>query len=174
MRRNAGDTKEMATMGIVAPPEPRLSEAETVLRDEPRAAYHGRLTAAIVRSLEPVDGPHAVFDDIVRQLLKELGEDVSLRASEDILARPVWMSVAHFELMQRAFELERAPLRKIIAVLKRAIEQRQKAEDYWPEGRLNAGIACAAAGDYHQARHLIQEAVDILEGRGPLEGDRAM
>jgi hypothetical protein len=164
----------MTTMGIGPRPEPRLTEAETILLDEPQAAYHGRLTAAIVRSLEQVDGPQTVFADIVRQLLKELGRDVSLRASEDILPRPLWTSAVLFELMQQAIELERAPLRKIIAVLKRAIEQRQKAEDYWPEGRLNAGIACAAAGDYHQARRLIQEAVDILEGRGPLEGDRAM
>lgn len=161
-------------MGIVPPPEPRLTEAETGLLDEPQAAYHGRLTAAIVRSLEQVAGPPAVFDDIVRQLRKELGRNVNLHASEDILPRPVWMSAAQFELMQQVIELERAPLRKIIAVLKRAIEQRQKAEDYWPEGRLNAGIACAAAGDHHQARQLIKEAVDILEGRGPLEGDRAM
>jgi len=174
MRRNGGDAKETTTMGIVAPPEPRLTEAETILLDDSRAAYHGRLTAAIVRSLKPADGPHIVFSDIVRQLLKVLGRGVSLRASEDILPRPVWMSAAQFELMQKAAELERAPLRKITAVLKRAIEQRQKTEDYWPEGRLNAGIACAAAGDHQQARQLIKEAVDILEGRGPLEGDRAM
>lgn len=161
-------------MGLGPRPKPRLKEAETVLLDAPQAAYHGRLTAAIVRSLEPVDGPQIVFVDIVRQLLKELGRDVSIRASEDILPRPVWTSAAQFELMQQVIELERAPLRKIIAVLKRAIQQRQKSEDYWPEGRLNAGIACAAAGDHHQARQLIKEAVDILEGRGPLEGDRAM
>ncbi len=160
-------------MGIGPPPEPRLAEAETVLLDAPQAAYHGRLTAAIVRSLEQVDGPQIVFADIIRQLRKELGRDVSIRASEDIRPRPVWTSAAQFELMQQVIELERAPLRKIIAVLKRAIEQRQKAEDYWPEGRLNTGIACAAARDHRDARRLIEESVKIMEGQEPLEGERA-
>ena len=156
-----------------APRKPKLPETETTLLDEPQAAFHGRLTVAFIRSLERAEKPRIVFDDIIGHLRKELGEDVHLRTSEEALTRPAFSSAAQFELMQSAAELERAPLRKIIAVLKRAVEQRQKAEDYWPEGRLNAGIACAAAGDHHQARQLIKEAVDILEGRGPLEGDRA-
>jgi hypothetical protein len=161
-------------MGISLPSEPKLQEAETTLLDEDQAAFHGQLTAALVRFLERAEGPQAVFGNLAKHLQKEWAENVSLRASEEIRPRPLWQSAAHFELMQRALKLEQAPLRQIIAVLKRAIKQRQNVEDYWPEGRLNAGIAAAEAGDFHEARRLIEEAVEIMEGRGPLEGDRAI
>lgn len=161
-------------MGIGPPPEAKLHEAETMLLDEAQPAYHGQLTAALVRFLERAGGAQLLFADLVKHLRKQWAEDVSLRADEEILPRPLWQSAAHFELMQRALELEQAPLRRIIAVLKRAVEERQGKEDYWPEGRLNAGIAAAAAGDFREARRLIAEAVDIMEGRGPLEGERAM
>jgi hypothetical protein len=161
-------------MGIGPPPEAKLHEAETMLLDEAQPAYHGQLTADLVRFLERAGGPQVLFADLVKHLRKQWTEDVSLRVAEEILPRTLWQSAAHFELMQRALELEQAPLRRVSAVLNRAIEARQKKEDYWPEGRLNAGIAAAAAGDYQEARRLIAEAVDIMEGRGPLEGDRAI
>lgn len=161
-------------MGIGPPPEAKLHEAETMLLDEAQPAYHGQLTAALVRFLERADGPQALFGELVKHVHKQWTEDVSLRATADILPRPLWQSAAHFKLTQRALELEQAPLRRVLAVLKRAIEERQGKEDYWPEGRLNAGIAAAAAGDFREARRLIAEAVDIMEGRGPVEGDRAM
>lgn len=161
-------------MGVALPSEPKLRETETALLDEDHAAFHGQLTAALVRFLERAAGPQAVFGDLAKHLQKQWAQDVWLHVSEEIRTRPLWQSTAHFELMQRALEIEQAPLRQIIAVLKRVIQQRQNGEDYWPEGRLNAGIACAAAGDYREARQLIEEAVEIMEGRGPLEGDRAI
>ena len=187
-RRRFMNELRIGTLFILHAPDPRytdfqfgvprdskMPEAETTLLDEPQAVYHGQLTAVLVRCLERTDSSTTVFADVIRQLNNEWVEkDVSIRASAEALPRPVLASAAHFEVMQRAIELERAPLRKIIALLKRAIDQRQKAEDYWPEGRLNAGIAFAVSGDYEQARRLLDETVDIFEGRGPLEGERAI
>jgi len=161
-------------MSLEPPREPKLPEVKIVLLDEQQPSYHGTLTAALIRSLEQADVARATFSDIVQNLEDEFKNDIAVRFSRNIPSRQLFTNTAHVEALHRTIELEQAPIRDILAVLNKAIDRRQKAEDYWPEGRLNAGIAYAAVGDYHKARRLIEEAVDLFSGRGRTEDDRAV
>lgn len=161
-------------MGIgTAPTDP--VEIEAALLDEAAGTCHGRLTVTLVSLLERENIATATFADLVAHVERqELPARVELRISDEARRRPVWGTAAHLALLQETLELERAPLRRIIATLNAAIAQRQGVDDFWPEGRLNAGIACAAAGDYQAARRQIEAALDILSGSHPMgEGERA-
>ena len=71
-------------------------------------------------------------------------------------------------------QLEELCLRQVIETLTKTIQHRETQEDYWPEGRLNAGIAYAILGDYQVARRWLEEAVDIFAGSDLVEDGRAM
>jgi hypothetical protein len=115
-----------------------------------------------------------VFNDIAERLAQEFEDDLSFGGTEAVWGRPIFADAARVKAAGTVLELERAGLRRIVAVLKRAVEQREKLGDLWPEGLLNAGIACAAAGDYAGARDLLEQAVDRFSGRGgPAEGSAA-
>ena len=58
--------------------------------------------------------------------------------------------------------------------LEAVINERQAQDDYWPEGRLSAGIARAALGDAERAHRHLTDAVDLLSGRGIGGPDAAM
>jgi hypothetical protein len=53
--------------------------------------------------------------------------------------------------------------RRIIATLEEVIARREQQGDYWPEGRLNLGIAYACLGEYEDARHWLDDAANMLK-----------
>ena len=150
-------------------------EIEAALLDEAAGTCHGRLTVTLVGLLERQNTATATFADLVAPIERqEFSARVDVRIPDEARRRPVWATAAHLALLQETLALERAPLRRIIATLNAAIARRQGVDDFWPEGRLNAGIACAAAGDYKEANQLIGAAEDILHGWHPAaESDRA-
>ena len=88
-------------------------------------------------------------------------------------AAGVLVSAAHQDAARDIASLEQQPLRAILGVIEAELAEREAQDDPWPEGRLNAGIAYAAVGDYVRARELLQDAVDIFSGRG-IRGTAAM
>jgi len=153
--------KRAGTSHVQKPPEPEPAPARVA-----QAAHPGGLTAALVRSLEAEAASRAVFADIAGRLKEELQDDVCFGGSGAVWARPIWSDAARVRAAATALELERAGLRRIIAVLRHAVERREQVGDLWPEGLLNAGIAYAAVGDCAEARNLLEQALERFSGRG--------
>ena len=102
-----------------------------------------------------------VITDIERAL-KELFDDVTVRASETARSQIVLADPLHTQASELMARLDQQRAREIIAGLEEVVAKREKQGDYWPEGRLNLGIAYACLGEYENARRWLDDAVNIL------------
>ncbi len=116
-----------------------------------------------MRSSTGADASRETFDDLERSLKEAFGHDVTVRVSD---ATRDQLVLANNTVCTRADELiarlEEQRARQIIAGLEEVIARREQQGDYWPEGRLNLGIAYACLGEYENARRWLDDAVDIF------------
>jgi hypothetical protein len=148
-------------------------EHELQLPGESAPRAHGALTAALIRLLEGIDTTRGSIGAFESALLDGF-RDMTFRTADEAKNRLFLSMPAHSSAVALLGELERSELRGVIEILERAVAARQGQDDYWPEGRLNLGIAYAAMGDYRTARGWLREAVDILSGRGLAEDSYEM
>jgi len=130
---------------------------------EPAPRFHGTLTKQFYEILTSADASRETFGDLERSLQEAFGHDVTVRVADATRDQIV---LANNTVCTRADELiarleEQRP-RQIIAGLEEVIARREQQGDYWPEGRLNLGIAYACLGEYENARRWLADAVDMF------------
>lgn len=62
--------------------------------------------------------------------------------------------------------LRQTELMEVASFLSAQVEKHQEREDYWPEGRLQLGIAYALLSEYTKARQVLEDMVNFLESGG--------
>ena len=87
-----------------------------------------------------------------------------MKVSEDATQGQLVLAnnVVHTQASELLACLDERPASEIIAGLEEVIARREQQGDYWPEGRLNLGIAHACLGEYEDARRWLEDAVNIL------------
>ena len=73
--------------------------------------------------------------------------------SKSVFGSPVLQG----KVFQLLAESDREPIRQVIHILRRSIEQRK---DFSPEGHLNLGVAYAALGDHDNSIAALERAID--------------
>ena len=127
---------------------------------------HGTLTGALYAILDRADAARESYGELERDLQKAL-RGILVKVAEAargqvILTNQITLPRAR-ELIQHLMagpDEQRA--REIIAGLQEVITRREQQGDYWPEGRLNLGIAYACLGEYQDAERWLDEAVDMF------------
>lgn len=154
-------------MAIGVFPEPPREvvgrEKEAQLAGEPAPRFHGTLTSELHGILERTKPGRETIADLERSLKEVFEHGIAVRISDGAGGRLLLAN----QVLGRADELlvrmgeQRA--RRIIADLEEVIARRQQRGDYWPEGRLNLGIAYACLGEYEQAKHWLEDAENMLK-----------
>ena len=143
-------------------------EREVQLPGESPPRVHGVLTHTLIQVLEQADPVHTRLTDL-ESFLGDALSILDLLATDDAKDRLLFASPALSTAVEMTQALEQQDLRQIIDTLEKVIARKESQDDYWPEGRLNVGIAYAALGDHPAARRWLEEAVAILSGRGLAE-----
>lgn len=141
---------------------------------EPAPRFHGALTSGLHTILYRADPSRESFDDLERALKEVFGHDVTVKVSDAtrgqvVLANPI---VTRANELTARLDEQRAP--EIIAGLEEVVAKREEQGDYWPEGRLNLGIAYACQGEYEAARRWLDDAVNMLRYPSHFPGSEQM
>jgi tetratricopeptide (TPR) repeat protein len=138
-------------------------EGEAQLTGEPSPRFHGTLTRELHGILERAKPGRETVPNLERSLKEGFGDGVAVRiaqgAQDSLLLADELMGRAD-ALLARIGE-RRA--RQVIAALEEVIARREQQGDYWPEGRLNLGIAYACLGEYEDARRWLDDAANMLK-----------
>jgi tetratricopeptide (TPR) repeat protein len=135
---------------------------------------HGHLTYRLVRALAQADV----------SLLTYRGwfEAVRSAATVNGLRSPFFIALNHIDepvfqnhtlkesVISLLREVDREPIDEAVVMLRRLVAERQQQGDPYPEGRLNLGIACAAAGDLAHGIQALERAISLY--RDPSTMDR--
>ena len=104
--------------------------------------------------------------ELESRLRERVRESVAFFPSEQAAAQLLLRGAEEQQALTILLELEQMPVREAMEGLAETIAAREEQEDYWPEGRLNAGVACELMGDLEPAQRYFQETIDILSGKG--------
>jgi hypothetical protein len=137
------------------------NETRAKLGGETAPHTHGTLTRVLHGILEQADPSQHTFGDLERAL-KEVLDDVDLQVSDAARGELILANALQIKTAKLMADLDEQGARQIIAGLEEAITRREQQKDYWPEGRLNLGIAYACLGQYEEARRWLEEAVNML------------
>ena len=138
-------------------------EKRVQLSGEPAKRLHGSLTIQLCEFLQGADLAGATVDDLERSFVERFRQNVAVKIAEGVRDQTLFAAYAvrsrSIELLKHLDELE---AREMIAGLEATIAQRQQQGDYWPEGRLNLGIAYACLGEYDGAKRWLEDATNML------------
>jgi hypothetical protein len=154
----------MAISGLPTKPRKTVGKEEEVrLAGEPSPRFHGALTSELHAILERTKPGRETIGDLERALKEGFGDGVAIRISEGARDRLVLADelVGTADALLMHMGEQRA--RRIIATLEEVIARREQQGDYWPEGRLNLGVAYACLGEYEDARHWLDDAANMLK-----------
>lgn len=146
-------------------------ETQVEVTDEPSPRFHGTLTNHLRGLLERADPSRETLGDLERSLKHLFGDTLTVKLSESTRDRTLFANELVSTAESLLVRLDQQHARQIIAVLEEVIARRELQEDYWPEGRLNLGIAYASLEEYDDARRWLDDAVNMLRhpsyvGRG--------
>jgi hypothetical protein len=123
-------------------------------------------TRELLQLLERLDPFRSLGSELENRMRERIREQVAFFPGEDVAARFLFRGAQEQQALGILLELEQLPVRQALEGLAKTIEAREEQEDYWPEGRLNAGVASALVGDLASAQHYLEQAIDILNGKG--------
>lgn len=127
--------------------------------DETTKRSHGFLTWNVLEILAHANPNDYSPDDLARSLNEVLGPRVTIKIAEEARTQLLLADSHHSKANELLKRMAQQQEHQIIDVLKDMIKRRELQRDYWPEGRLNLGIAYACLGEYEEARRWLQEAV---------------
>jgi tetratricopeptide (TPR) repeat protein len=149
------------------------TEKQTQLTGDTAQQPHGALTSALHAILERADPTRDTFGDLERALI-EVSDDVTLQASDATRRQLVFANELQIRASTLVTRLDEQCTREIIAGLQEVIARREQQGDYWPEGRLNLGIAYACLGQYEDAQRWLDDAVNMFRYPADAGRDRRM
>lgn len=132
------------------------------LADETTERFHGALTRNMLEILEHATPNDYLLDDLARSLKEVFLDDVTIKGAQGARSQFLLAGSQHNKAHMLLERMDQQQEHQIIAVLEDMIKRRELQRDYWPEGRLNLGIAYACLGEYEKARRWLQEAVNMF------------
>jgi hypothetical protein len=161
----------------VSPEQPREvvgREKEVQLAGEPAPQLHGTLTSELHGILERARPGRETVAKLERSLKEVFEHGVAVRIPGGTEGRLFLASQTLGRADELLVRLGEQRARRIIADLEEVIARRQQQGDYWPEGRLNLGIAHACLGEYEQAKYWLDDAANMLKYPSYLGRSEAM
>jgi hypothetical protein len=143
-----------------------MSFGATKPRAQPAPPRYGAVTVEVIGLLAATDPGGSTGSDLRRRLVDRFEDQVIVEVANELLERPLLVDPTLRRATTLITELQQHELHELADRLTRLIKLRERHQDYWPDGRLDAGIALAALGRHAEARARLQEAVDLLSGRG--------
>lgn len=138
-------------------------EKQAKVTGEPDLRFHGTLTSQLLETFHQADPERETFDNLDRDLEKVFEHNVTVNVPDAIRSQLVFANnIVHARCSKLLALLDEHHEREIIVNLEEVITRREQQGDYWPEGRLNLGIAYACLGEYEAARRWLEDAVNIL------------
>jgi hypothetical protein len=128
-------------------------------------------THELLQVLERLDPFRSTGRELEIRLRERIREQVAFFPSEQTAGQLLFRGAQEQQALSILLELEQMPVRQALGGLEEILKTRENQEDYWPEGRLNAGVACELMGDLEPAQRYLEETVDILSGKGLSRGD---
>ena len=144
---------------------PRMStgmEKQAKLTGEPAPRHHGTLTSQLNEILESADPNRETYGDLEDALKEVFKDHITVKVAGAARDQVVLLDNAVTKASGLLAHLNEQSARRIIAGLEEVIAQREQQGDYWPEGRLNLGIAYACLGEYENARRWLDDAVNMF------------
>lgn len=132
------------------------------LTGEPVPRFHGALTSQLHGILESADPSGETFGDLERSLKEAFEHDLTVKVSDATRGQLVLANNIATRASELMVRLDEQRARQIIAGLEEVITRREQQGDYWPEGRLNLGIAYASLGEYEAAKRWLEDAVNMF------------
>ncbi|MFB9958722.1 caspase family protein [Agromyces bracchium] len=134
--------------------------AQGNLPTDPKPGAQGSLTRQLTRAL--TRGNAHSYRGWVESARAESVSDPLVFAEEELLDEPVFENHRVRESARTVLrKLDAEPIAEAVTILRRLIDEREKRGDWDPAGRLDLGIAWAAAGDHAASIDVLERAVSL-------------
>ena len=104
--------------------------------------------------------------ELEADLRKVFGSDIYVKIEKEGHQATFLADPLQHKALQFVDQIAAREIADLIKVLSDMVASREQQGDWWPEGRLNLGIAYATAGEYTKACDFLEQARDLAMGRG--------
>jgi uncharacterized caspase-like protein len=170
------DAEAIYMSSVTVPPRIMAGKQPGLLRRKPEV--HGYLTYALVQALASADASSLSYRSWLEAANAGQGSSRPLFGAMDHLNEPRLdeplfenhsLKESIHSLLQR---IDREPVEEAVAILRRVIDERHQQGDWYPEGRLNLGIACAAAGDHAHSIEMLERTISLYRDPVPMDREK--